>query len=122
MSELLRVENLHVAVGGKTLLHGINLTVNTGEVHVIMGVNGAGKSTLLHAIMGNPAYEITEGHVYFEGEDITELSTDKRARLGIFYLSRILFPLQGLRQKISSVRQRRPFPESSSACFLLSVF
>ena len=84
MSELLRVENLHVAVGGKTLLHGINLTVNTGEVHVIMGVNGAGKSTLLHAIMGNPAYEITEGHVYFEGEDITELSTDKRARLGIF--------------------------------------
>ena len=84
MSELLRVENFHVAVGGKTLLHGINLTVNTGEVHVIMGVNGAGKSTLLHAIMGNPAYEITEGHVYFEGEDITELSTDKRARLGIF--------------------------------------
>lgn len=86
MSELLRVENLHVAVGGKTLLHGINLTVNTGEVHVIMGVNGAGKSTLLHAIMGNPAYEITEGHVYFEGEDITELSTDKRARLGIFFI------------------------------------
>lgn len=122
MSELLRVENLHVAVGGKTLLHGINLTVNTGEVHVIMGVNGAGKSTLLHAIMGNPAYEITEGHVYFEGEDITELSTDKRARLGIFYLSRILFLLRGLRQKISSVRQRQPFPESSSACFLLSVF
>lgn len=122
MSELLRVENLHVAVGGKTLLHGINLTVNTGEVHVIMGVNGAGKSTLLHAIMGNPAYEITEGHVYFEGEDITELSTDKRARLGIFYLSRILFPLRGLRQKILSVRQRRPFPGSSSACFPLSVF
>lgn len=68
MSELLRVENLHVAVGGKTLLHGINLTVNTGEVHVIMGVNGAGKSTLLHAIMGNPAYEITEGHVYLKGK------------------------------------------------------
>lgn len=84
MSELLRVENLHVSVGGKELLHGINLTVNKGEVHVIMGVNGAGKSTLLHAIMGNPVYEITEGHVYFEGEDITELSVDKRAKLGIF--------------------------------------
>lgn len=122
MSELLRVENLHVAVGGKTLLHGINLTVNTGEVHVIMGVNGAGKSTLLHAIMGNPAYEITEGHVYFEGEDITELSTDKRARLGIFYLSRILFLLRGLRQKILSVRRRRQFQGSSSACFLSSAF
>lgn len=84
MSELLRIENLHVAVGEKELLHGINLTVNTGEVHVIMGVNGAGKSTLLHAIMGNPAYTVTQGKIYFEGEDITELSVDKRARLGLF--------------------------------------
>ncbi|WP_299142742.1 Fe-S cluster assembly ATPase SufC [uncultured Dialister sp.] len=84
MSELLRVENLHVSVGGKELLHGINLTVNKGEVHVIMGVNGAGKSTLLHAIMGNPVYKVTEGHIYFEGQDITDLSVDKRAKLGIF--------------------------------------
>ena len=84
MSELLRVENLHVSVGGKELLHGINLTVNKGEVHVIMGVNGAGKSTLLHAIMGNPVYKITEGHIYFEGQEITGLSVDKRAKLGIF--------------------------------------
>ena len=85
MSELLRVENLHVSVGGKELLHGINLTVNKGEVHVIMGVNGAGKSTLLHAIMGNPVYKITEGHIYFEGQEITGLSVDKRAKLGIFH-------------------------------------
>lgn len=84
MNELLRVENLHVSVGGKELLHGINLTVNKGEVHVIMGVNGAGKSTLLHAIMGNPVYKITEGHIYFEGQEITGLSVDKRAKLGIF--------------------------------------
>ena len=84
MSELLRVENLHVSVGRKELLHGINLTVNKGEVHVIMGVNGAGKSTLLHAIMGNPVYKVTEGHIYFEGQDITNLSVDKRAKLGIF--------------------------------------
>ena len=84
MSELLRVENLHVSVGGKELLHGINLTVNKGEVHVIMGVNGAGKSTLLNAIMGNPVYKITEGHIYFEGQEITGLSEDKRAKLGIF--------------------------------------
>ena len=84
MSELLRVENLHVSVGGKELLHGINLTVNKGEVHVIMGVNGAGKSTLLHAIMGNPVYKITEGHIYFEGQEITGLSVDKRAKLRIF--------------------------------------
>lgn len=84
MSELLRVENLHVSVGGKELLHGINLTVNKGEVHVIMGINGAGKSTLLHAIMGNPVYKVTEGHIYFEGQEITDLSVDKRAKLGIF--------------------------------------
>lgn len=84
MSELLRVENLHVNVGKKELLHGINLTVNTGEVHVIMGVNGAGKSTLLHAIMGNPQYMVTEGKIYFQGEDITDMSVDKRAKLGLF--------------------------------------
>jgi Fe-S cluster assembly ATP-binding protein len=84
MSELLRVENLHVAVGKKELLHGINLTINEGEVHAIMGVNGAGKSTLLHSIMGNPAYTVTEGHIYFKGEDITSLSVDKRAKKGIF--------------------------------------
>ena len=84
MNELLRVENVHVAVGGKELLHGINLRINKGEAHVIMGVNGAGKSTLLHAIMGNPAYEITEGHIYFEGQEINDLSVDKRAKLGLF--------------------------------------
>ncbi len=84
MSELLRIENLHVAVGEKELLHGINLTINTGEAHVLMGVNGAGKSTLLHAIMGNPAYTVTEGRIFFEGTDITDLSVDKRARAGIF--------------------------------------
>ncbi len=84
MSELLRIENLHVAVGEKELLHGINLTVNTGEAHVLMGVNGAGKSTLLHAIMGNPTYTVTEGRIFFEGTDITDLSVDKRARAGIF--------------------------------------
>ncbi len=84
MSELLRIENLHVSAGDKELLHGLSLTVNTGEVHVIMGVNGAGKSTLLHTIMGNPAYTVTEGRIFFEGTDVTELSVDKRARLGIF--------------------------------------
>ena len=84
MSELLKIENLHESVGDKELLHGINLTVEKGKVHVIMGVNGAGKSTLMHAIMGNPAYKITKGRILFEGQDITELSVDKRAKLGIF--------------------------------------
>lgn len=121
MTELLRVENLHVSVGKKELLHGINLTVNKGEVHVIMGINGAGKSTLLHAIMGNPVYTITEGRIFFEGQDITELSVDKRAKLGISFLSRIRFPLPALRLKTSFVQPRRRFPESSRDSSLSSV-
>ncbi len=84
MSELLRIEDLHVAVEDKELLHGVNLTVEHGEVHVVMGTNGAGKSTLMHAIMGNPAYTVTQGKIYFEGKDITDYSVDERAKAGIF--------------------------------------
>ena len=65
-------------------MKGIDLKVGKGEVHVVMGANGSGKSTLMNAIMANPIYEIKEGKIYFEGEDITDLSVDKRARLGIF--------------------------------------
>ena len=118
MSELLRIENLHVSVGGKELLHGINLTVNSGEVHAIMGVNGAGKSTLLHTIMGNPAYTVTEGHIFFRGEDITELTTDKRARKGIFLSFQSPVSVAGITtenfirtaKSIISGKQQRLFP------------
>lgn len=81
---LLEVRNLHVSVDGKEILKGINLTINRGETHVLMGPNGAGKSTLLHAIMDNPAYEVTEGEILYEGEVINDMSTDERAKLGIF--------------------------------------
>lgn len=84
MTELLKIENLHVSAGEKDILKGIDLKVGKGEVHVVMGANGSGKSTLMNAIMANPIYEIKEGKIYFEGEDITDLSVDKRARLGIF--------------------------------------
>ncbi len=84
MSDLLKIENLHVSAGDKDILKGINLTVGKGEVHVVMGANGSGKSTLMNSIMANPAYTIKEGKIFFEGEDITDLSVDKRARLGIF--------------------------------------
>ncbi len=84
MKELLRVENLFVSAGDKELLHGINLTVNKGETHVIMGTNGAGKSTLMHSIMGNPAYEVTKGAIFFEGENIIDEDVDKRAKRGLF--------------------------------------
>ncbi|MDY3974356.1 MAG: Fe-S cluster assembly ATPase SufC [Veillonella caviae] len=84
MAELLRVENLHVSVEGKEILKGIDLTINKGEIHVVMGTNGAGKSTLANAIMGNPVYEVTEGSITFEGEDITEEDVNNRAKAGIF--------------------------------------
>ncbi len=84
MAELLRVENLHVAVEEKEILKGIDLTINTGEIHVVMGTNGAGKSTLANAIMGNPAYTVTEGKIVFDGTDITEDAVNDRAKAGIF--------------------------------------
>lgn len=84
MAELLRVENLHVAVEEKEILKGIDLTINTGEIHVVMGTNGAGKSTLANAIMGNPAYTVTEGKIIFDGKDITEDAVNDRAKAGIF--------------------------------------
>lgn len=84
MSELLKIENLKTQVEDKEILKGLNLTINKGEIHVIMGPNGAGKSTLANSIMGNPTYKVTEGSVFFEGEDITEEPVDARARRGIF--------------------------------------
>jgi Fe-S cluster assembly ATP-binding protein len=80
---LLKIENLHAEVDGKEILKGVNLTINPGEVHALMGRNGSGKSTLSYAIMGHPNYKITKGHILFEGKEIQELATDERARLGI---------------------------------------
>lgn len=81
---MLEIKNLHASVEGKEILKGINLTINKGEIHVVMGPNGSGKSTLTKVIMDHPDYEVTEGEIYFEGEDISEESTDKRAKLGMF--------------------------------------
>ncbi|MCR5304178.1 MAG: Fe-S cluster assembly ATPase SufC [Lachnospiraceae bacterium] len=83
-SELLKVEKLFATVEGTQILNGLDLTVGEGETHVIMGPNGAGKSTLGNVIMGNPVYSVDSGHIYFDGQDITALKTDERARLGIF--------------------------------------
>ncbi|MCR4930550.1 MAG: Fe-S cluster assembly ATPase SufC [Lachnospiraceae bacterium] len=84
MQSLLKIENLHVSVGEKDILKGVDLEIKQGETHVLMGPNGAGKSTLGHAIMNDPKYEVNEGKIFFEDEDITEESTDKRAQKGIF--------------------------------------
>ncbi len=81
---LLKVEGIDAEVEGKQILKDINLEVGKGEVHVIMGPNGSGKSTLANVIMANPVYKVTKGKIYFDGEDISDLSTDKRARKGLF--------------------------------------
>lgn len=80
----LEIKNLHVNVAGKEIIKGLNLTINQGEVHALMGPNATGKSSLSNAIMGHPNYEITEGEVLIDGEDITELSVSERSHKGIF--------------------------------------
>ena len=84
MSELLKITNLKANAEDKEILKGIDLTVGEGEVHVILGPNGAGKSTLGAAIIGNPAYEKTDGKIFFKGEDITDEPADKIAKMGTF--------------------------------------
>lgn len=85
MSEqLLQINQIHVEIEEKEILHGVSLNINPGETHVLMGPNGAGKSTLGHVLMGNPKYHISSGNIIFKGNDITGESTDKRARDGIF--------------------------------------
>lgn len=81
---LLEIHDLHAAAADREILKGISLTVNKGEVHVILGPNGSGKSTLMNVIMGHPGYAVTEGSLFFEGEDLTSLKTFERARKGIF--------------------------------------
>jgi len=84
MSKVLRIENLRVAVEGKEILRGVDLTIKQGEVHALMGPNGSGKSTLSYALMGHPNYEVTGGSVTIDGEDVLAMEPDDRAKAGIF--------------------------------------
>ena len=81
---ILKVSDLHVSVGDKEILKGVNLSINKGETHVLMGPNGTGKSTLGYALIGNPKYEISKGSIVFDGKDITEDAPDERDKAGIF--------------------------------------
>jgi Fe-S cluster assembly ATP-binding protein len=111
---LLKLENLHVALeDGTPIVKGVDLEVNTNEVHAIMGPNGSGKSTLSYAIMGHPAYEITEGSILLDGEDVTEMAADERAKRGLFLAFQYPHAIPGvtvqsfLRAAINSVRKAR---------------
>ncbi len=110
---MLEIENLHASIEDNEILRGVNLTVNTGEIHAIMGPNGSGKSTLANVIAGNPEYEVTEGSIRFFGEDILELEPDERAQLGVFLAFQYPTVIPGvsmanfLRMAVTNVRNAR---------------
>ena len=80
----LEIQNLHVRTEEREILHGVDLVINKGETHALMGPNGSGKSTLANTLMGNPTYEITEGRILLDGDDLTEADPDDRAKAGLF--------------------------------------
>ncbi|MBI2109776.1 Fe-S cluster assembly ATPase SufC [Candidatus Woesearchaeota archaeon] len=94
--ELLRIEDLHVEVEGKDILKGIDLVINEGEIHALMGPNGVGKTSLGYVIAGHPKYKITRGKIYFRGKDITSLRPDERAKEGLFLAFQHPVEIQGV--------------------------
>jgi Fe-S cluster assembly ATP-binding protein len=111
---LLELENLHVALeDGTEIVKGVDLRVDIDQVHAIMGPNGSGKSTLAYALMGHPAYEITEGRILFDGDDVTELAADERAQRGLFLAFQYPHAIPGvtvtsfLRSAINAIRKAR---------------
>ncbi|HTS73692.1 MAG TPA: Fe-S cluster assembly ATPase SufC [Gaiellaceae bacterium] len=111
---LLKLEDLHVALeDGTEIVKGVDLEVDLNEVHAIMGPNGSGKSTLAYALMGHPAYVITKGRLFFDGEDVTELGADERAQRGLFLAFQYPHAIPGvtvtsfLRSAINAVRKAR---------------
>ncbi|MBQ9328308.1 MAG: Fe-S cluster assembly ATPase SufC [Solobacterium sp.] len=111
----LKIENLHVEVEGKEILKGVNLTVNEGEVHALMGPNGNGKSTLLAAIMGHPNYKVTEGSIEFDGQNVLEMTVDERSRAGLFLAMQYPQEIPGVTNSdfmraAMNVRRESPIP------------
>src|SRR3979409_381159 len=110
---LLEIKNLHVEIDGKKILNGLDLVVNKGEVHAIMGPNGSGKSTLAYVLAGKADYEVTEGQVLFDGEDIFALAPDERAAKGLFLAFQYPLEIPGvatmtfLRTALNAQRKKR---------------
>ena len=127
MSALLEIEDLYARVGDKEVIKNLNLTINEGEVHAIMGPNGAGKSTLSYVLSGKPGYEVTSGSIRFKGKDLCSLSTEERAREGIFLCLQYPVEIPGvpvstfLKHAVNAVRKHQNLPELDTFEFLKSL-
>ena len=111
---LFEIKNLHVAIeDGTKIVRGVDLTINPNEIHAVMGPNGSGKSTLAYALMGHPAYEITEGEILLDGENLVDLEADERAQRGLFLAFQYPHAVPGvsvaqfLRSAVNAVRKAR---------------
>ncbi|HEU5018211.1 MAG TPA: Fe-S cluster assembly ATPase SufC [Pseudolabrys sp.] len=124
---LLEIKNLHVEVGGKKILDGLDLVVEKGQVAAIMGPNGSGKSTLAYVLAGKPGYEVTEGEVLFDGKSVLEMSPDERAAKGIFLAFQYPVEVPGvptmtfLRTALNAQRKARGEPEATTPEFMKLV-
>jgi Fe-S cluster assembly ATP-binding protein len=121
---LLQLKDLHVSIQGKEIIHGLNLEVNKGEVHAIMGPNGTGKSTLALAIAGKEGYEVTSGEIIYNGQVINDIPPEERARMGIFLGFQYPVEIPGvsltnfLRTAINEIREYRELPPMAAGDFL----
>jgi Fe-S cluster assembly ATP-binding protein len=127
MAPLLEVRNLQVEVGGTRILNGLDLAVNKGEVHAIMGPNGGGKSTLSYVLAGKPGYEVTAGDVLLDNQSVLEMPADERAAKGLFLAFQYPLEIPGvatmtfLRAALNAQRKARGEPELSSPDLLKRV-
>ncbi|MDR3506203.1 MAG: Fe-S cluster assembly ATPase SufC [Acidocella sp.] len=121
---MLEIKNLHARIGEKEILRGVNLVVPDGEIHAIMGPNGAGKSTLSYVLSGREGYEVTEGEVIYDGQNILELPPEDRAAAGIFLAFQYPVELPGvgnanfLRTALNAIRRKRGEEELDAVAFL----
>ena len=121
---MLEIKNLHASIAGKEILRGVDLTVNTGEVHAVMGPNGSGKSTLAQVLAGHPGYEVTEGSVTYDGQDLLALDPEVRAQQGIFLAFQYPVEIPGvtnayfLRSAYNEIRKAKGLEELDPLEFL----